>query len=209
MLQTWWVYLTLAIVATATPGPAVLLITTNSTLYGWKKAIFNAIGNVLGLLCLGAVTISGLGVILTTSTLFFSIIRFAGAGYLVWLGFKMIVQKNGSFPGTVNTVSSGIASPMKLIFQAFGVAVSNPKAIVFLTALFPQFIDVNTSLPLQFTILISTLMGLSFSFLMIYALMAHKARVWITGTHRIRIISRMSGSLFVGFGLLLAVSSRE
>jgi len=209
MLQSWLIYLTLALVATATPGPAVLLITTNSTLYGWRRATFNAIGNVLGLFCLGAIAISGLGVILTTSTLFFSLVKFVGAGYLIFLGIRMILQKDKGVERTTRGMADSRISPSKLVFQAFGVAVSNPKAIVFLTALFPQFINVEAPLPLQFTILIATLMGLSFFFLMLYALLAHKAKGWLANSARVRILNRTSGALFVGFGVMLAASSNR
>jgi homoserine/homoserine lactone efflux protein len=100
-------------------------------------------------------------------------------------------------------------SGRKIYFQALGVAVSNPKAIVFLTALFPQFISIDRVLVPQFTMLIATLMSFSFFFLMSYALLAHSARNWLTGTHRIKAVNRTSGSIFIGFGLLLAISSKK
>ncbi len=63
-LQAWIMYLTLVFVATSTPGPAVLYITTHSSLYGWRKAVFAALGNILGLFCLGIIAVTGLGAIL-------------------------------------------------------------------------------------------------------------------------------------------------
>jgi threonine/homoserine/homoserine lactone efflux protein len=69
-------YLTLVLVATATPGPAVLYITTHSSLHGWRKAIFAALGNILGLFCLGFVAVTGLGAILNTSVIIFTCIKY-------------------------------------------------------------------------------------------------------------------------------------
>ena len=83
------------------------------------------------------------------------------------------------------------------------------KAIIFLTALFPQFINMNEALVSQFSILIVTLMIFSFSFLMFYALIAHNAKKWLTKPNRINVVNRTSGSIFIGFGILLAVSSNK
>jgi len=77
--------------------------------------------------------------------------------------------------------------------------VSNPKAIVFLTALFPQFIQTQSALVPQFTVLISVLMLFSFSFLMGYALLADRAKHWMSHPVRIKRLQRTSGGIFIGF----------
>jgi len=207
--QSWLIYLTLVIVATATPGPAVLFIMTNSALHGWKKAAFAAFGNIIGLFCLGIIAVTGLGAILQTSELIFNIVRYAGAMYLIYLGLKLIFQKNVDFSAKNNQLISANISSHKIFVQAFSVAVSNPKAIVFLTALFPQLVTMNEALVSQFSILIVTLMIFSFSFLMFYALIAHNAKKWLTKPNRINAVNRTSGSIFICFGILLAASSKK
>ena len=202
-------YLTLVIVATATPGPAVLFIMTNSTLHGWRKAAFAALGNIFGLFCLGIIAVTGLGTILNTSEIIFNIIKYAGAAYLIYLGLKLIFQKSFDFNTMKNQLISTDVSSQKIFFQAFGVAMSNPKAIVFLTALFPQFLDINEALIPQFSMLIATLMIFSFSFLMFYALLAHNVKTWLFKPNRIKAVNRTSGSIFIGFGVLLATSSNK
>ncbi len=196
----------LVLVATSTPGPAVLFIITNATLYGWKKAIFAALGNIAGLLCLGILAITGLGTMVQASVEVFHLIRYAGAAYLIYLGLKLVLDKPARQTHLAQPISPASIPSGKLFAHAFGVAVSNPKAIVFLTALFPQFIDVSRPLPLQFAALISVLMLFSFSFLMGYALVAHQAKAWLNQPGRIRIFNRTSGSIFIGFGLLLATA---
>ena len=208
-IQLWIMYLTLVIVATATPGPAVLFIMTNSTLHGWRKAAFAALGNIFGLFCLGIIAVTGLGTILKTSEIIFNIIKYAGAAYLIYLGLKLIFQKSFDFTTIQNQLISTDVSSQKIFFQAFGVAMSNPKAIVFLTALFPQFVNINEALIPQFSVLIATLMIFSFSFLMFYALLAHNAKIWLTEPNRIKVVNRASGSIFIGFGILLATSSNK
>lgn len=207
--QSWLIYLSLVFVATSTPGPAVLFIMTHSTLHGWRKAIFAALGNIAGLLCLGAIAVTGLGTILQTSEIIFKLIKYAGAIYLVYLGIKLFLQKDVDFSAMIDQGVSKDVSAVKIFFQALGVAVSNPKAIVFLTALFPQFININEALIPQFSVLITILMVFSFSFLMSYALLAHKIKAWLTRPNRVKVFYRTSGSIFVGFGLLLATSSNR
>jgi len=208
-IQSWLMYLALVFVATSTPGPAVLFIMTNATLHGWRKAVFAALGNIAGLLCLGIIAVTGLGTILNTSEIIFNIIKYMGAAYLVYLGIKLLVQKNTDLMTINNQLISKDISSNKLFFQALGVALSNPKAIVFLTALFPQFINTNQILLPQFSMLIFTLMIFSFSFLMFYALLAHKAKIWLSKPSRIKAFNRTSGSIFVGIGVFLATSSNH
>jgi threonine/homoserine/homoserine lactone efflux protein len=202
-------YLTFVLAATATPGPAVLFITTNSLLYGWKKTLFAALGNIIGLFCLGIIAITGLGAILKMSVLVYSIIKYLGASYLIYLGLKMIFQKHTDLEIFDELYEKKRISSQKLFFQAFLVAVSNPKAIIFLTALFPQFINHQNSIYPQFSVLISILMFFSFSFLLFYSIIADHAKGWISKPGRIKIVNKTSGSLFVGFGLLLATSSNK
>ncbi len=204
-MHSWLVYLTLVFVATATPGPAVLFIVTNSALHGWKKAVFAALGNILGLFCLGVLAIAGLGTILKASEPVFEMIKYAGAAYLIFMGLTLILRKSHQVPGR-DLICSRPLPAGRICIQAFGVAMSNPKAIIFLTALFPQFINVNQALIPQFAILICTLMTLSFAFLMFYALLAHSARAWLNSPNRVRAVHRASGSIFIGFGALLAAS---
>lgn len=207
--QTWLMYLVFVIIATSTPGPAVLFIMSNTTLHGWQKTIFIAFGNIVGLLCLGIIAVTGLGAILQTSEYIFNIIKYIGAAYLVYLGIKLILQKNPNFNDTEDKITSTIISSKKVFLQAFAVAISNPKAIVFLTALFPQFINIEESLIPQFSILIGILMFFSFSFLMIYASLAHRAKNWLSNPKRMTTMNRTSGSIFIGLGVLLATSSNK
>lgn len=207
-LETWLLFLVVAIVAVATPGPAILLIMSNATLYGWKKTIFTAFGNISGLLVMGALSISGLSAILATSQMAFTVVKFTGAAYLIYLGIKIILQK----PQALTTVEKNGDSSLninrkKMFGQAVIVAMTNPKAILFLTALFPQFIDQGKPLALQFTLLMLTLTVCSFCFLMSYAVMAHRVKTWLSTPQRVQVFNRMTGGIFIGFGGLLAASS--
>ena len=71
-MQSWIMYVTLVLAATASPGPAVLFIATNALLHGWKMTIFAALGNIVGLFCLGVIAITGLGAILKMSFIIYN-----------------------------------------------------------------------------------------------------------------------------------------
>ena len=208
-VESWIIYLALVIAATATPGPAVLFIVSSSTLYGWKKATYAALGNIIGLFCMGSIAIAGLGTILNTSATCFNILKYCGAVYLVYLGLKLISHRNFSFSSFKEQKSFSEVSSHKLFFQALLIAISNPKAIVFLTALLPQFINVEGALFPQFAILIATLMFFSFTFLMFYSLLTQRFKGWLSKSARMKNFNRASGSVFIGFGLLLATSHNE
>lgn len=207
--QSWFIYLALVVVATATPGPAVLFVVTNSALHGWRKATYAAFGNITGLFCLGIIAISGLGAILKTSELIFNIVKYAGSLYLMFLGLKLIFQKSEATTIDNTEFHPANAKSVKIFIRAFSVAVSNPKAIVFLTALFPQFINHNKALVPQFLLLIAVLMAFSFGFLVFYALIADIAKNWLNSPDKNKTLSRTSGSIFLGFGILMATSSNR
>lgn len=207
--QSWILYLALVLAATASPGPAVLFVVTNSTLHGWKKTTYAALGNIIGLLCLGIIAVSGLGAILKTSVVLFNAVKYAGAAYLVYLGLKLLFKKNPACSMIKEQARPSEVSAKMLFFQALGVALSNPKAILFLTALFPQFVNTSEPIVPQFSLLIALLMFFSFTFLMFYSMIAHKAKIWFFNQGGGAIFNRASGTVFIGFGLLLATSSNK
>jgi homoserine/homoserine lactone efflux protein len=205
-LQSWLIYMALVLVATATPGPAVFYVMTTSILHGWKKALYAALGNITGLFCLGVLAVTGLGAIIQTSQTAFTCVKYIGAAYLVYLGIRLFMTKNGQGSELHNEKCTAEFSAVRTFIHAFGVAMSNPKAIVFLTALFPQFIDTANPVGPQFVILISTLMVMSFLFLLTYAILTHNARNLLSNPDRMEKFNRATGSVFIGFGVLLATS---
>jgi len=126
-LQSWLMYLALVFVATSTPGPAVLFIMTNATLHGWRKAVFAALGNIAGLLCLGIIAVTGLGTILNTSEIIFNMIKYMGAAYLIYLGIKLLVQKNTDLVTINNQVILENISSNKLFFSGPGCCTEQSK----------------------------------------------------------------------------------
>ena len=202
-ISTWLLFMGVAIVAVISPGPAILLSISNSIRFGVSKVVLSSFGNICGLLILSTAAIFGLGAILKTSTTLFLVIKLIGAAYLIYLGIRQWRSKTNFFEG-IEEESTQLKSNKRFFVEGFLIAVTNPKAILFFTALFPQFINMQASLVSQFLIMTFTFMAISFVALTTYGLLAKKTKKWLSTGQRAKWFNRTLGSLFVliGVGLL-------
>ena len=198
--STWLLFLSIALVAIISPGPAVLLSITNSLTHGFTKSVFSSLGNIIGIFVVSSAAALGLGAVLQTSILLFTALKIFGAIYLIYLGISQWKSKHNIFEKPIETSKSN-QGIRKSFVQGFLVAISNPKAILFFTALFPQFIDLSKHIFVQFIILTTTFMFFSFTILLIYALSAHSAKGWFAKSNRAIWLNRISGTVFITFGL--------
>ncbi|MAL40914.1 MULTISPECIES: LysE family translocator [Thalassospira] len=201
-------YFLAVFIATLTPGPAIMLGITNSIRFGPRASLIGALGCVTGTGLMGLLSALGLGALIMTSGVLFSIIHYVGAAYLIWLGIKF--WRDSRLPaveGVNSTEPKRAPGILRLYVQGFIVSASNPKAIAFFTALFPLFIDHNAPLISQFAIMDTTFVIMSFSSIMAYSMFAARSRQFLTGNGK-KWFQRISGSIFVSFGIGLAVSAR-
>lgn len=206
-LETWLYYLLTMLVLTSTPGPSVLFSVSNSLNGGIKKAWFGALGGTTAITIIMTLSFTGMGVVIMTSDILFNIIKWAGVAYLIYLGLSAILSKDESF--MVDGKTAKKQSYKATYLSGFVVGASNPKAILFFTALFPQFINPTAPLWSQFLILSLTFIVFEMSWLMLYAYFANKAMPWLQVKGRAKMVNRITGSLFVGAGALLATTSRS
>lgn len=208
--DSWILFATIAFIATITPGPAILLVTTHSVTFGTRCSIATMLGNVSGLFIMSLLSVMGLSAVILHSALIFFLVKMAGALYLVYLGLKL--WRHGFGHEALRSVQSEAVQPRpritKLYINGLFVALSNPKAIAFTTALFPQFILPEQPVTLQFTILIATFMFLSFTCLLVYALMAVETKNRTSHIKLSGIMSKLFGGAFIGAGLFLALQKR-
>jgi len=197
-ISLYLLFCTVALIATMTPGPAVMLAIRNGANHGWRNAIPSSLGNITGLFCLACLSMAGLGALMKSSAMVFGLVKLIGAGYLIFLGIKQW-RSAGQMAQREKTVSQAIGT-RALYTEGLLLALTNPKAILFITALLPQFIQTDVSLPRQFLILISTFMALSFSALMSYATLASVAQERFLGLLRSRGFNRATGACFVVLG---------
>ncbi|RXJ71813.1 lysine transporter LysE [Veronia nyctiphanis] len=185
------------------PGPAIFLAIYNGAVNGVKCVSVSALGNILGLLILSALSISGLSAVLMASSSLFMAFKIVGALYLIYLGIKQIrASKEAKIEHPDEIVKS--ARPLFSYFkEGLLVAVTNPKPIVFFAALFPQFLDTKSPLLMQFSVMTLIFMAFSFLSLSTYGYLGRQAKEFLSGSHQTKWFHRISGGLFVGMGVSL------
>jgi threonine/homoserine/homoserine lactone efflux protein len=209
--DSWLLFASIAFVATITPGPAILLVTTHSVTFGTRCSIATMLGNVSGLFLMSLLSVMGLSAIVLHSAPIFFAVKMVGALYLIFLGVKL--WRNGFGLDELRTAkkSEMQSNPRlsRLYINGLLVALSNPKAIAFTTALFPQFIRSDLPMAQQFTVLIITFMFLSFACLFIYAVMAAETKNRTTHIRLPGVMSKVFGGAFVGSGVFLASATQK
>ena len=205
--------LTFAVVAglsALTPGPAILLTLRNGATFGARSVIWSAFGNICGGFCLSTAAILGLGVLLKSSALLFGAVKLIGALYLFYVGVRHLFGRATVLADESND-SQGKAMPRRraLYREAFLTAATNPKAILFFTALFPQFINAQAPLVPQFFILTGIFLTLSYAAHMSYALLASRAKGFLLKPALAKWMNRAVGTVFISFGALLLALRRQ
>lgn len=204
-----WVYYLIAIlILTASPGPSVLLCVTKSVTLGFNYAIYTALGSLLAILCIMTLSFTGLGIIIASSDFVFTLIKYAGALYLIYLGYKSLTSKEENYHFE-KTKKSKKRDKLASFFSGFLVGGSNPKAIVFFVALFPQFINPNEPLFTQYIIFVMTFATLELSWLLFYAYLAHKSSAWFMQSGRAKFFNKITGGVFITAGVLLSSTNRN
>ena len=208
-IETLLTFSAVAGIAIVSPGPATLLAVRNGSAFGLRAAAWSSLGNVSGLFCVSATTLLGLGVLLKSSALLFAAVKTLGALYLFYLGLRQLLARSSASDAGVDTAPSTTApAALRLYREAFLVATTNPKAILFFTALFPQFIDSQAPLLAQFLILTCIFMAISFTSLVSYAFVARRARHLFVQPLFARWGKRLVGSIFIAFGAALLTLRR-
>ncbi|EUB75586.1 Lysine exporter protein (LYSE/YGGA) [Pseudomonas sp. GM41(2012)] len=198
-----------AAIAIASPGPATLMAINNSLAHGQRSAMWSSLGNASGLFCLSAAAMLGLGALLASSEWLFNMVKIVGAGYLFYLGVRQLLHKTPLLADGIQEGQRLRPTRLKLYRSAFFTALSNPKATLFFTALFPQFIDQEAALFPQFLILTAIFMALSVSSLSLYAALASRAKGVLVRPELSRWVSRVVGVTFIGFGAAILAIRRQ
>ncbi|QJB56921.1 LysE family translocator [Pseudodesulfovibrio sp. zrk46] len=202
MINDYALYLVLAFSITAIPGPAVILTIKNSLKYGYRSTIANILGNFSAMVILATISAAGLGAVLMSSAMLFSAMKILGCLYLVYLGI-MAWRAPAVAVGQSVVAKQERRSFLALFKEGFGVGLSNPKAIAFFTALFPQFIDPSRAYVPQFLTLILTIEGVSTIVLSSYALLASMVSPMLSSRKAMGYFNKLTGAAFVGFGVAL------
>jgi threonine/homoserine/homoserine lactone efflux protein len=203
-MENYWLFVTLAAVTIFSPGPGVVMTITNSLRQPLNEAFGGIVGISVGTVVVAAISATGAGVVLATSAMAYTILKFAGAAYLIYLGVKL-------WRAPVDAVESRFKDTggfQKRFIQGVALQLTNPKAIVFFLSIFPQFIRPNGNFSGQFSLLVLTYGLLVIMIHSLYAVTARRARWLLTSPRGRRWVNRSGGATFVVFGVVLATTKR-
>ncbi|MEM7354307.1 MAG: LysE family translocator [Acidobacteriota bacterium] len=201
--EIWIAYVATVLVMMSTPGPSHLLMLSNSMASGFRRSIATAAGdltaNVLQMLAAGL----GLAAVLTATRHGFTIVKWCGVAYLVWLGVQQIRR---SLRPVTEVAEAPPASVKRLWLQGFVTSAANPKAVVFFAALFPQFLSSEGAFWPQMLILGATYIAIDAAFLLSYGASADWLASKLRGPAR-RWLDRLAGSFLIGAAVLLGLKT--
>jgi len=198
-LDHWLAFAAASAIMLAIPGPTILLVISYALGHGRKAAGATVAGVALGDFTAMTASMLGLGALLATSAAIFTVLKWAGAAYLVWLGIKL-------WRAPVSLGAEGEApaegKPFRIFAHAYVVTALNPKSIVFFVAFLPQFLDVSQPVLRQMAIFEATFLALGSLNALFYALLASAARKTIRKPSVQKVVNRTGGTLLIGAGLL-------
>ncbi|NDV25382.1 homoserine/homoserine lactone efflux protein [Desulfovibrio sp. JC010] len=202
----WISFVAVSIIFSLSPGAGAVVSMSTSMRYGARKTLCLIAGLQFALLIHLICVAAGLGALLASSVFFFEALKYAGAGYLIWLGIKKW-RERAVIPQESNLIHETSAG--SLFKTGMMVNLSNPKSIVFLAAFLPQFIDPAIPALMQYLVLGATTLLVD-AFVMIgYMCVAGTARRFFSTPKRILMQNRIFGTLFMGAGLALATARRS
>jgi threonine/homoserine/homoserine lactone efflux protein len=207
-LVTFEVYLAYIMACTVLlfiPGPTILLVVSYAMTHGRKSAFATIFGVMVGDTVAMALSFLGLGALLMTSARLFLLMKVLGAAYLVYLGVKMwrapTIFENTSLDGKP-------VSNRAMALDAFTVTVLNPKSGMFFIAFLPQFMDASRPLLPQTLVLGGTFLGLAFTSVTLYAVLASEIRRVVRNPAVSKAVNRAGAGALIGAGVLTAALKR-
>ncbi len=203
-MKLYPLFIFMATMTVLSPGPGVLMTLTNALRYGLRGTFGGILGIATGALVVAAISATSVGVLLAASSTAFTIVKFAGAAYLLYLGVRLWRAP----PFQFLEAASHEASFLRRFSEGLTLQFTNPKAIFFFLSVFPQFIDPGAGFAFQFAVLVLSYSALVVLIHSLYALFAQKARGWFNGPRAGKVVNRTGAVTFLFFGAMMATARR-
>ncbi len=205
-LDAWLAFFVACWVISLSPGAGAIASMSSGLQYGFWRGYWNAIGLQFALALQIAVVAAGVGAVLATSALAFSLIKWFGVAYLLWLALKQWQ----AVPSMLDDSAAPrpIGRPLTLMLRGFVVNASNPKAIVFILAVLPQFLDPQLDLVLQYLHMGVTMVAVDLIVMAGYTGLASRVLRLLRTPRQQRLVNRSFAAMFAGAAALLATVRR-
>ena len=205
-LSTWLTFLVAAWAISLSPGAGAVAAMTAGLNHGFVRGYVMSFGLVAGIWTQVLVVGVGLGALIAASSLGFTLIKWLGVAYLVWLGIRQ--WRAPAEPMVADPGDSPAVSTRALLLRGWAVNAVNPKGTVFLLAVVPQFLDLDRPLAPQYLVIAATLALTDLVVMAGYTALAAKLLRLLRRPGQVRLLNRGFGSLFIGMGVLLASFKR-
>jgi threonine/homoserine/homoserine lactone efflux protein len=203
-IELWLAFVAASAILLAIPGPTVLLVISYALGHGKRTATATVAGVALGDFTAMTASMLGLGALLSTSAALFTVLKWIGAAYLIYLGVKLWLDPV-AHQGTSGEAASTVEErPLRVFLHTYIVTALNPKSIIFFVAFLPQFLNHAEPMALQMMIFEVTFLVLATANATAYGLMASMARKTIRKPRVQKLVNRTGGSLMIGAGLIAA-----
>lgn len=204
-IEAWAAFAAASAILLMIPGPTILLVVAYALGAGRRTALWTAFGVFFGDLLAITLAVMGLGAVLAASATLFTVLKWVGGAYLIWLGWKLFTAPaDGSRVRARGADKSGRA----MMLHAFAVTATNPKSIVFFVAFLPQFVNPAEAATPQLAVMVATFTILGLLNALVYALAAGTLRERITRPAVMRWMNRGGGSALMAMGALTLLARR-
>jgi threonine/homoserine/homoserine lactone efflux protein len=198
-----------AVVFIAIPGPSVLFVVSRSVVHGSAAGVATVVGNTAGVFVQVVAVAFGIGPLAERSVTLFTVLKLAGAAYLIFLGVQAVRHRR--------SLADALGAPAerktlaRIVLDGFTVGVTNPKAIVFFAAILPQFVDrASGHVPVQLIMLGAVMAVIALLSDSSYALVAGKVRNWLASSpRRMEALGGTGGLAMIAIGARLAFTGRH
>lgn len=202
----WLAFFAAAWAISLSPGPGALGAMSAGLNHGFARGYFVTFGLVLGIVTQMLIVGVGLGALMAASTLAFSVVKWLGVAYLIYLGVQQ--WRAPSHGLTLDNAAAGVATRRSLVLRGWAMNAVNPKGTVFILAVVPQFITAGEPLLLQYLVITGTLMFTDLVVMAGYTVLATRVLSLLKSDQHVRWMNRSFGGLFVAAGVLLATFKR-
>jgi threonine/homoserine/homoserine lactone efflux protein len=200
-----------SIILIVIPGPSVLFVIGRALAYGRRTAIASVVGNALGVYAVAAAVALGVGTVVERSVVVFTVVKLAGACYLVWLGWQAIRHRRDLAVVERSGEEFGPRDDRRAIREGFVVGIANPKAVILFAAILPQFVNRPAGhVPMQMLLLSLVSFAVALVSDSVWGITASAVRSWFARSpRRLELVGGTGGLAMIGLGVTVAFSGRR